>query len=147
VKRYCVLLVGGALLVAVTMCVGQAPAPPAAQPKPPAVEYPEIKLSEGRTIPAPAKEKSIEELLAQLDAIKAQQEQLEKARTETVALVKEKLKQQKQRLQKLGVEEEPVAPPAVPAVVGQTADPLVGGSVPGLPAAPAVAPVLNTEKR
>jgi hypothetical protein len=111
VKRYCVLLVGVALLVAVAVCVGQAPAPP----KPPAravedVDRPTLPASPAPNAPqgaAPAKEKSIEELLAQLDAIKAQQEQLEKARKETVALVKEKLKEQKQRLLKLGVEEEP----------------------------------------
>ena len=49
------------------------------------------------------KEKSVEELLSRLDAIKAQQEELDKAKKETVTLLKEKLKQQKQRLQNLGV--------------------------------------------
>jgi predicted transcriptional regulator len=49
------------------------------------------------------KEKSVEELLSRLDAIKAQQEELDKAKKETVTLLKEKVKQQKQRLQNLGV--------------------------------------------
>jgi hypothetical protein len=103
-KRNCVLLVGGALLAAVTVCFGQAPSPPAAQPKPAptTVEYPEIILS-GRTVSAPAKEKSIEELLARLDAIKAQQEELEKARTEAVEQLKTKLRQQKEHIQKLSI--------------------------------------------
>ena len=59
------------------------------------------------------KEKSVEELLSRLDAIKGQQEELDKAKKETVTLLKEKLKQQKQRLQNLGVsvEEEAVRPP------------------------------------
>ena len=58
------------------------------------------------------KEKSVEELLGRLDALKAQQEELDKAKKETVTLLKEKLKQQKQRLQNLGVtvEEEAVRP-------------------------------------
>jgi hypothetical protein len=73
-----------------------------------------------------AKEKTVEDLLARLDALQAQQAELDKAKTETVALLKEKLKQQRQRLRKLGVsvEEEtvpsastgtPWAPPSVDA--------------------------------
>jgi hypothetical protein len=152
VKRYCVLLVGVALLVAVAACVGQAPAPPAGQPKPAptTVEYPEIKLSEGRTVSAPAKEKSIEELLARLDAIKAQQEELEKAKKETVALVKERLKQQKERLQKLGVsaEDEPVVPQAASTSVGAvTGGALVGPATGTSSAPPAYPPVRNDENR
>jgi hypothetical protein len=149
VKRYCVLLVSVALLVAVAVCVGQVPAP--------APEHGGVgNAAAGWTRPSPpppatakaeTREKSIEELLGRLDSIKAQQEELEKARKETVALVKEKLKQQKQRLQKLGVEEEPVAPPAVPAVVGQSADPLVGESTRGVPVTAPEAPARNGEKR
>jgi hypothetical protein len=59
---------------------------------------------------SPAPPKAVEELIAQLDAIQAQQAQLEKARQETVAVLKERLKQQKQRLQRLGVSEEEAVP-------------------------------------
>jgi hypothetical protein len=96
----------------------------------------------------PVKEKSIEELLAKLDLIKAQQEELEKARKETVALVKERLKQQKERLQKLGVsvEEEPATPPPpVSTTSGQVSDPLVGAAGTSI-AAPAEAPGRKSEK-
>jgi hypothetical protein len=150
-KRYCVLLVGGALLAVAAVCVGQAPSPPATQPKPAphTIEYPDLPLSDGRTVSAPAKEKTIEELLARLDAIKAQQEELEKSRTETVALVKEKLKQQKQRLQKLGVsvEEEAVPPPSISTASGQVGDALVGAAAGAYLAPKAESPGRNSEKR
>ncbi len=62
---------------------------------------------------------SIDDLLAKLDVIKAQKAALEKSERETVALLKERLEQQRLRLQKLGVTaEEGVAPqpPARPVV-------------------------------
>jgi hypothetical protein len=153
VKRYCVLLVGGALLAAVAVCVGQAPAPPVAQPRRPArpsedVDRLSLPPSPAPNAPqgaAPAREQSVEELLARLDSIKAQQEELEKARTETVALVKEKLKQQKQRLQKLGVEEESAPPPPVSTTGGLGA--LLGAGAGNSFVAPAEAPARNSEKK
>jgi hypothetical protein len=62
--------------------------------------------------PPPAKAVTIDELLNKLDSIKAQKAALERAEKETVTLLKEKLKEQKDRLRKLGVSvEEP--PPAL----------------------------------
>jgi hypothetical protein len=56
---------------------------------------------------------TIDDLLNKLDSLKAQKAALEKAEKETLALLREKLKEQKDRLRKLGVptEEAPVAPP------------------------------------
>ena len=52
----------------------------------------------------PVKEhNTIDDLLRKLDAIKAKKGELDKAEGETIALLREKLKQQEQRLQKLGV--------------------------------------------
>jgi hypothetical protein len=51
----------------------------------------------------PRKADTVEELLSKLDAIKAKKAELEKVEKETVAMLKEKLKEQKQRLQNLGV--------------------------------------------
>src|SRR5262249_4872496 len=47
--------------------------------------------------------KTIDELLSQLDGIKAQKAALDKAEQETISLLVEKLRQQRQRLQKLGI--------------------------------------------
>jgi hypothetical protein len=71
--------------------------------------------------PPPAKAPSIDDLLNKLDSLKAQKAAIEKAEKETVELLKEKLKQQKHRLQKLGVNVEegnriqPAPPPPAPA--------------------------------
>jgi hypothetical protein len=100
--------VGGVLLAVAAVCVGQAPPP---SPTSPAVPFPLVQTPAAS---AAAKDTSIDELLSRLDAIKAQQEELEKAKKEAVSLLKEKLKQQKQRLQKLGVSvEEETPPPAI----------------------------------
>ena len=113
-KRYGVLCVGGVLLAAVAVCVGQDPRPtPTGPVVPPTLNQAPVAPApvphaEGR---AAAKDKSIDELLSRLDTIKAQQEELDKAKKETVALLKEKLKQQKLRLQKLGVTVEDETPP------------------------------------
>jgi hypothetical protein len=109
--------VGGVLLAVAAACVGQDPRPsPTGSVVPPSVNQPAAAPAlEPHTV---AKDKSIDELLSRLDAIKAQQEELEKAKKETVALLKERLKQQKQRLQKLGVNVEEETPPP-PVVTGQ----------------------------
>ena len=97
-KRYCVLLVSGTLLAAVTVSVGQAP---------PTNELPILgnlfskpSAPQGTT---PVTEKGIEELLARLDAIKTQQVELEKAKQELVEQLKKKLRQQKEHIQKLNI--------------------------------------------
>jgi hypothetical protein len=63
------------------------------------------------------KEKGIDDLVTALEQIKARKAELDKAEKETTALLKEKLRQQRQKLQQLGVFEEvehPVPPPVVP---------------------------------
>jgi hypothetical protein len=68
------------------------------------------------------KAKTIDQVMSRLAAIKEQQEALEKERKEAEAVLKEKLKEQKEQLKKLGVNVEendrpptkvPVAPPSV----------------------------------
>jgi hypothetical protein len=152
-------LVGGALLAGVAVCVGQAPPSvqtndghsnlSSGQAPAPSADYLRASEPPQSQVATPPKEKSIEELLARLDAIKAQKEELEKARTETVALVKEKLKQQKQRLQKLGVsvEEVSVPPPSVSTTSGQVGDPLIGAAAGAYLAPKAESPGRNSEKR
>jgi hypothetical protein len=49
------------------------------------------------------KAEGIDELLSHLDMIKAQKAELEKVEKEMVTVLKEKIKEQKQRMQKLGV--------------------------------------------
>jgi len=49
------------------------------------------------------KAESIEDLLNRLTAIKAQKAELERIEKETVLLLKERFKQQKDRIEKLGV--------------------------------------------
>jgi hypothetical protein len=66
--------------------------------------------------PPPAKAATIDDLLNKLHSLKVQKAALEKAEKDTVALLKEKLKQQHDRLKKLGVnvEEAPPAPTVAP---------------------------------
>ena len=95
-KRYCVVLVVGVFLAVAAGSAGQAHSP--SQPG---------DSSSADTAERPAatqtKEKSIEELLSQLDNIKAQQEELEKARRELVEHLQKKLRQQKEHVDKLGI--------------------------------------------
>jgi hypothetical protein len=56
------------------------------------------------------KGESIDQLLVRLDAIKVQKAELEKAEKETVEALKDKLSQQNQRLQELGVNVEKSSP-------------------------------------
>jgi hypothetical protein len=144
-------MVAGALLAAVMVCAGHSqtlelPGLPAAGAQTPPAGVP----------PAPPKEpavevktdQSIDALLARLDAIKVQQEELDKAKKETVTLLKEKLKQQKQRLQKLGAsveEESPRAPLSTGAAVGPALNKAVGAS--RLPAPLGDVPVPDQNKR
>ena len=81
------------------------------------------------------------DLLNKLDSLKAQKAALEKAEKETLALLKDKLKQQKDRLKKLGVNVEdgppasPVAPPP-PPLAAPPPGPAQPGPGPRAPAAP-----------
>jgi hypothetical protein len=70
--------------------------------------------------PPLAKAPSIDDLLNKLDSLKAQKAAIEKAEKETVELLKEKLKEQKHRLKRLGVNVDdgnsvqPATPPPPP---------------------------------
>ncbi|MFO0844242.1 MAG: hypothetical protein U0797_17905 [Gemmataceae bacterium] len=56
-------------------------------------------------------EKTIDELVASLEQIKARRAELDRVEKETVAMLREKLRQQRQRLHKLGVADEVPQPP------------------------------------
>ena len=85
-----------------------------------------VQLSQPPATPTapPAKALSIDDLLNKLDSLKAQKAALEKAEKETVELLEEQLRQQKLRLQMLGINVQegatvpptPVAPPGTPTV-------------------------------
>jgi hypothetical protein len=68
------------------------------------------------SIPAPSEPKvtTVEALISKLADIQAKKAALEKAEKETVTQIKEKLKQQKERLKKLGVNVESGTPPPPP---------------------------------
>ena len=65
---------------------------------------------------APKKTEDIEGLIARLEAIKAQKADLDRAEKEVLARLKDRLDQQKQRLQKLGVGPVEVPVPVVPPI-------------------------------
>ncbi len=69
--------------------------------------------------PGPLKSATIDDLLNKLQGLKAQRAELDRLEQELVAVLKEKLKEQKERLQKLGVTvEESPSPKAVPKHTG-----------------------------
>jgi hypothetical protein len=104
-----------ATLLAATLVSSQPPATPdVAPPGSPAAEVPRDTLVPNEpplaTTPLPSAPApkappaaTIDDLLAKLDTIKAQKAALEKAEKETVATLVEKLKQQRERIKKLGV--------------------------------------------
>jgi len=81
-------------------------------------------------LPAPAEQKkadNIYELLTKLASIKAKKAELDKAESETLALLKKELSQLKQQSQKLGVTFEldgTFNPPSQPAVPQEIKPPL-----------------------
>jgi hypothetical protein len=90
----------------------------AAQPRPDGPERTQVAPPPPPAAIAPAPPPpGVDVLMDRLAAIKAQKAQLEKQEQETVALLREKLKQQKLRLQKLGVEPQEAAPQPAPVVV------------------------------
>jgi hypothetical protein len=147
VKRLCVLGGAAAVLFVALVAVHSIPAqpdpgiPPRATPPPPgapAVPSPHsdfVRPAADRK--AEIEEPTIDELIRKLASIKEQKAALEQAEKKTVALLKEKLKQQKDTLEKLGVGSEggekardfPVSPPstsAPPSPLGGSGLPLTG---------------------
>ncbi len=88
-----------------------------AQPRPDGPERTQVAPPPPAAIAPAPPPPGVDVLMDRLAAIKAQKAQLEKLEQETVALLREKLKQQKLRLQKLGVEPQEAAPQPVPVVV------------------------------
>lgn len=99
---------------------GQPKPPPS--PSIPGAELPPLPTG---TSPAPTpsppptlrdqlKAETIDSLLGKLNALKAQQAELARVERETVAVLKEKLQEQKQQLRQLGVGVEEAAPQVVP---------------------------------
>jgi hypothetical protein len=93
------------------------PVPTAPETAPPSIYNAPAQASALAAPGQQLKGETIDALLSRLEAVKSQKEQLERVEKELTAVLKEKYKEQKQRLQKLGVQvEEP--PAAVPASVG-----------------------------
>lgn len=73
-----------------------------------------------RAASAPATDSSIEQLVEQLQGLRARRAELERQEKQVVAALKEKLKEQQERLQKLGINA-PINPP-LPSVPGTERD-------------------------
>jgi hypothetical protein len=142
VKRIPIL--GGllaALLVLAVVLVSSLPAlaQPSAEPSVP-VPYSVPLVPQPNPAPAPRpKASSIDDLIAKLADIQARKAALDRAEKETVILLKEKLKQQKERLNKLGVPVEESAPPtcctaashpvsSAPVIVAPAPQPALSGT-------------------
>jgi hypothetical protein len=62
--------------------------------------------------PEPPRPKTIEQLIDHLNGLRAKKADLEKQERETIAALKERLKEQKEKLQKLGIQLEEPPPPS-----------------------------------
>jgi len=94
------ILVGVVGVLASFLTFALAPSIPAkAQDDPPAPSSQERPKADG-----------VEELLGKLKAIQDQEDDLERAERETVALLKERLREQRERARRLGVDDEGDAP-------------------------------------
>jgi hypothetical protein len=137
VKRFPIL--GGVLaallvLAVVLVCSLPALAQPSAAPSVPvsdAVRSCPLPPEAGPATPPMAT--TIDALIARLADIKAKKAALDKAEKETVTLLKEKLKQQKERLRKLGVPVEDTAPLPCCTTGSVTVPPAYYGVTPVLP--------------
>jgi hypothetical protein len=95
-----------AVAVAWSLPAGAQPAPPAAPP-PAGVVLPVDQAVPPPPAPGDQPNRvTIDDLMAKLESIKAQKAALEKAEKEVVARLKQKMKEQQQRLKKLGVSAE-----------------------------------------
>jgi hypothetical protein len=84
---------------------------PATAPPPPRDDLPDIKLPTAQPAPTPAPAPTVEDLLAQLEKLRKQKADLEKQEQAVVAKLHERLKDQGDRLNKLGVITPPPPPP------------------------------------
>jgi hypothetical protein len=120
-----ILLVSVGLLVICGVTSSQpTPVPSKAPPAPPLNLTPKTLPTQSDLIPAPLSvptapaEKSVDELLTELERVQAQKASLEKKEQELKTLLQKKLEQQSERLKKLGVAPQP-AKGAEPDRVGQ----------------------------
>jgi hypothetical protein len=103
-KRYCVLWLGGVfLLAACSLSAQPLPVPGSAVVDPLSNQSPPSYPGALVAVVPPPKADTIEDILNKLDDIQAKKAELDKAEKEMVAKLKEMLKQQDRRLQKLGV--------------------------------------------
>ena len=112
-----VLCILGGLLVGVYLLSLSRPAPVQAGPQPAPVAAP-ASAPLGAEWPTsaplhPDAGQSIDQLMEHLTTLRAKKAELDRQEQETVTLLREKLKQQRQKLEKLGIAEVTPPPPAV----------------------------------
>ncbi|MBN9521459.1 hypothetical protein J0H58_23555 [bacterium] len=133
-----------ALLVAASGLAYTQPAPRPAQVPEPArlIPPPGVPFTPPRPAPAdaPPAEKSLDQLLDRLEALRAQKAELERQEQEVVKEIRRKVERQSDRLQRLGVNDPLLSPPS-PSV---SFAPAVIPTVPSVPAVPPVVPPLPT---
>lgn len=111
-------LVGCALLVCVLVGGGgypQAPPDPIPAPGLPGIPAPQAGVvSSGpvASIPQAPAPRTVDQLIDTLSELRRQKAELEKKEQAVTAELREKLKEQRERLSKLGIEPAPVPPPA-----------------------------------
>jgi hypothetical protein len=117
---------GGALCILVGLLVGvyllslSRPGPVQAGPQPTPATAP-LDAEWGTPAPVhPDAGQSIDQLMERLTALRAKKAELDRQEQETITLLREKLKQQRQKLEKLGIPEEAPQPPAVVPAPGQS---------------------------
>jgi hypothetical protein len=139
VKRIPIL--GGvlaALLVLAVVLVWSLPATAQPSDRPsagPPVSAPSSFFQQPDPAPAtPPRAASIDDLIGRLADIKAKKAALDKAEKETVALLKDKFKQQKERLKQLGVPVEDSAPLPCCTTGSASMPPVYYGVTPVVPA-------------
>jgi hypothetical protein len=104
------------------------PVAPQAIPQPPRVAVPDVPLSE----------KSLDQLLDRLEALRGQKAELEKLEQEVLKEVRRKLEKQSDRINRLGImPSDPLVAPAVPSISNSPA-PIPNQLPPPPPGAPAV---------
>jgi hypothetical protein len=109
------LCVLGGLLVGVYLLSLSRPGPVQAGPQPAPASAP---LDAELVTPAPVHPdagQNIDQLMEHLTTLRAKKAELDRQEKEAITLLREKLKQQRQKLEKLGIPEETPQPPAVGA--------------------------------
>lgn len=94
--------------------------PPGGVPRP---VYPSPDLIPSPSVPAVPREKSVDDLLTELESLHAQKAALEKQEQELTAALRKKLDAQAERLKKLGVKPKDAEPDRVGKVILEENDP------------------------